>query len=123
MFYTTIEESEKLVELGLQNETCDMHWNPYDVTDKKKFPQTDIFPVVNKHTDMFGYKHPCWSQDALLNVLSKFGFIYYWHYTDTDTEKSHPYHFIDVQLDKGMTAFETPYDAVVYILENKLLKK
>ena len=62
--YTTIEQSNKLIELGLSPETADMFWM-YDSKDTWE-------PVVfnwEQHQD--DKDIPCWSVGALLEVMPK----------------------------------------------------
>ena len=69
--YTTIEQSKKLVELGIDVDTADMHYDEYDVNvDNLPEKGIEVFPTVNKHKNA-EYKLPCWSTEALLKLLPR----------------------------------------------------
>lgn len=66
--YTTIEQSKKLLELGLSPETANMYWkkNPILNSEKKWIPR-----IINKLLIPFDDEDtiPCWSLGALLEVM------------------------------------------------------
>lgn len=68
-FYTSIEQSKKLLELGLNHESADMTYPWYIEDDGDKFEDGHQIttPVIGKST-WRGYI-PCWSLAALLDVL------------------------------------------------------
>lgn len=64
MNYTSIEQSKKLLELGLKPDTADMWWTPLN------WQLTEYYVEVKQ--DGIGTPKnalPCWSLDALLGVL------------------------------------------------------
>ena len=67
--YTTIEQAKELVEVGLNPETSDMHYNEYIIDGKSTI---DEYPQINiNSTKIVEFKHPCLSLNALLTVLQK----------------------------------------------------
>ena len=69
---TSIEQSQKLIELGVDIKTADMWWNFYSVTTDNTTPQIihlDTPWVGNFNWDNKSDNIPCWSLAALLSVL------------------------------------------------------
>jgi len=66
MNYTTIEQSKKLVELGLNPETADMWWTPLN------WQLTEYYVEV-KQDGISTPKNPipCWSLGALMELMPK----------------------------------------------------
>ncbi len=56
--YTTIEQSKKLIELGLEAKTSDMHY---------WYAEGKEYAYIGQCSDPNGI--PCWSAGALLNIL------------------------------------------------------
>ena len=67
--YTTIEQSKKLVELGIDVDTCDMHYNKFiDEDDSEYEIHCNKLPKLRAlYTDYL----PCWSTEALLKLLPR----------------------------------------------------
>lgn len=129
-YYTTIEQSKKLLELGLNPDSADMFYNeepdecyPKDIVDTK-------YPMVIRE----GQKHylkeygvPCWSLGALLEImpeidnqlpsLRKYKNYYCVVYSDITTRLG------DSQWQNGKTPAEAAYNMVVWLLENGYLTK
>lgn len=131
MNYTTIEQSKKLVELGLNFDTADMYWkkNPILNSEKKWIPR-----IINKLLIPFDDEDtiPCWSLGALLEVMP----------TQIEEVKGHK---VDLILGHpknkwclayfdwtglqhghdttGDSPFEAVYNMVVWLLENGYIKK
>lgn len=127
MNYTTIEQSKKLLELGLNPETADMWWTPLN------WQLTEYYVEVKQ--DGIGTPKnpiPCWSLGALLEMMP----------TSIEEVKDHK---VDLILghpkDKwclayfdwtglqqghsttGDTPLEAAYNMVVWLLENGYLNK
>ena len=68
MNYTSIEQSKKLLELGLRPETADMYWREsYSENLGLRYYPTVIwrgYQYNEKHGDI-----PCWSTGALIDLL------------------------------------------------------
>ena len=67
MNYTTIEQSKKLLELGLNPETADMHFI-------KLIRDTDTvyIPELLYDEPLSEIDYPCWSLAALLDILPNY---------------------------------------------------
>lgn len=116
-FYTTIEQSDKLVALGLDPQTCDMsYWmvnnNEYQIKIGK-----DVAIAFNQFSFRNGYVKPCWSLVALLNLIPNFELI-------THDRKGVAGNYRESFIDSGFhqTEFKTSlvdgaFDMVVYLLE------
>lgn len=88
MYFTSIEQSKKLIELGIDPNTADMCYQ-YVKFDKENEIQYFASLSLPKKNDI-----PCWSTGALLNLLPK---------TIIDKDDDHEYNlFIDM-------ASEMPY--------------
>ena len=76
MNYTSIEQSKKLVELGLNPDSADMYYTGVGDIETGEF-------VISEKTSIIevgkGYKGtlPCWSVGALFTLLPKIENIYY----------------------------------------------
>ena len=68
MNYTSIEQSKKLLELGLSPETADIWWD-----------ETERFPRFIKHYHDYLSQQippvPCWTTGALLNLIPSYTII------------------------------------------------
>ena len=140
MYYTSIEQSKKLLKLGLNPESADMWYSyygnsKYNPTIAYKGQQWFLCQIRNSlHDDI-----PCWSLGALLEVMpeqiiysdfkpfplglfkgnkeehSKYG--HYWiQYFATDSGGAH------IQTN-GHSPIEAAYSMVVWLLENNYIKK
>lgn len=124
MNYTSIEQSKKLLSLGLKPESADMHW--------LNLPSVGDIAVNNPYVKNSGATEgllPCWSVGALLEVMPKekevpfsnsnpfVGFgdnTYRCVYLNGDWESSHQ--------ETGTTLIEASYNMVVWLLENNYIK-
>lgn len=71
-FYTTVEQSDKLVSLGVDPQTCDMsYWKVNDNEYQIKIGK-DVAIAFNQFSFRNGYIKPCWSLAALLNLIPDF---------------------------------------------------
>ncbi len=108
---TTIEQSNKLLELGIDEGTADMYWWHYE---EKTYLSGMYDGEFNKHEEDV----PAWSLSALMNLLPK-GFVLV---KDSVVEK---YHLFSKGCMGKSTSAESPIDTVIemiiYLKENKLL--
>ena len=126
--YTTIEQSKKLVELGLNPETADMFYS-YGMNIKTKEWSYDAELMVIDEADKL-CDIPCWSLGALLELMPKENenpfknsnaFIGYGDekyrcvYLNGDWESSHQ--------TMGDTPIEAAYNMVCWLLENNYVMK
>lgn len=76
--FTNIEQSRKLLEIGISAESADMWWNFYSVTCDFGTPQ--IIRLDEPWVGSFNWYNeednvPCWSLAALLELIKKHGLI------------------------------------------------
>ena len=64
---TSIEQSKKLIELGLDVNTADMFWDTAEPEERR----TPIIGSISDYDDMEDWAVPAWSLSALLNMLSE----------------------------------------------------
>ena len=120
MYYTSIEQSKKLLELGMCPESADMYW----FRDDNEIPR--VFSKDMMH-DSASVTYPCWSVGALIKALNE---------TCDRCE-------IDLRIDKkwnifahahesysfyhGYTGYDTVLDACIEVIEwllgNDFIKK
>ena len=120
IYYTTIEQAEHLVELGLDPETADMFYF-LDPT-----PAGNIYHLAMQRIDI-GVRNlpkyndgdlPCWSIGALLELMPE-------SYQLT-RGKDNKYQFMLFHIlihDWFNTPLEAVYNMVCYLLENGYIKK
>lgn len=124
--YTSIEQSKKLLELGLNPKTADMGYNGIEYRDIRKIRHDSVANTMPNMNSI-----PCWSLGSLLSVMpfieenkiiynplltkSKFG--YYITYFSKE----------DKYIWRGSGCYKTPieaaYSMVVWLLENNYIKK
>lgn len=137
--YTTIEQSKKLVELGLNPDTADMKWYYWkDEIDAPKVPTLGFDKaVLESYKNTQAVYLPCWSLGALLEVMPPYLFefergidlnIYRnlngkgWHvsYMPNNVESMQKDKFR--QITNGNTPLEAAYSMVIWLLENGYIK-
>lgn len=127
--YTSIEQSKKLLELGLSPESADMLW--YLVTLNE--PAT---LMVKCWAGSLQWQEndlvlPCWSLGALLEVMPKTIRIVntYYGYELYASAKGYAIDYIDVKRLRKLhscdeeSMIEAAYNMVVWLLENNYIKK
>jgi hypothetical protein len=129
MNYTTIEQSNKLVELGLNPDTADMKWYYWkDEIDAPKVPTLGFDKaVLESYKNTQAVYLPCWSLGALFEVmpeidnqlpsLRKYKNYYCVVYSDNVTRLG------DNQWQNGKTPTEAAYNMVVWLIENGYINK
>lgn len=83
--YTTIEESKRLIEAGLDVNTADMCYDLYE--DDTTIPldkRTPLCCSINE-LEVKEYLMPCWSLAALLNIINQNNITYHL-YSDFNNE-------------------------------------
>ena len=136
--YTTIEQSRKLFELGLDSDTADMIWTTDMADNFFDYPTLDWRPIkeyINGKDNL-----PCWSLGALLEVMPD---RIWGPCDDYDEPCAHELVFkafgstieyegilvSDYRLSSAWFKQETDnlidifYDMVVWLLENGYIKK
>jgi hypothetical protein len=120
MNYTTIEQSKKLLELGLNPETADMWWTPLN------WQLTEYYVEVKQ--DGIGTPKnplPCWSLGALLELIPDIPDC-----TILFAKSECEYGMCITPLDSGLALneieannpFEVVYNMIVWLLENGYIK-
>ena len=126
MIATTIEQSRKLIELGLDPASADMEYCYIDEFNSGLQVKCDINVEVDRKLDMmFGVTHiPAWSLSALLDVIPK--------ECEPDIQKSpisgvyFAHWFADGKpyiTDDHGNAVAAAYEMVCWLLENNLIVK
>lgn len=127
--YTTIEQSKKLAEFGLNPETADMCYF-IDYKESNKFG-------INKYSvqiDTYGFlvhepdNIPCWSLAALLelmpNIKTEHGIIRPKSVKENSKQFAYRYYYETLYYtDMCRTPIEAAYNMTVWLLENGYIKK
>jgi hypothetical protein len=129
MYYTTIEQSKKLLELGLKPESADMY---YEMIHGDKYPQLVRVNLTNRHWMQLcpGVMMPCWSLGALLELMPKYIYtpikeelglhIFYiddrWNFEYGYSNNSYSV----LQQDEDL--LNSAYNMIVWLFENKYIK-
>ena len=126
---TTIEQSKKLIELGLSADTADMHYSKWDNDEEEEYHlKCGGFPKLD-----FKYAKniPAWSLSKLLELMplfivingkessklqmkkvdeeGNFG-VYYWVNQENNVIKG------------GITPLDAAFEMMCYLLENKMIQ-
>lgn len=146
MNVTTIEQSKRLLELGLKAETADLFYDIYinPITNEEEGQSLDF---VSNWQDAWGDRNksdlfderaiPAWSLGALLELMPPY--LFEWErgidlniYRNLNGKGWHcsymPNNINDMQKDKfrqitnGDTTLEAAYNMVVWLLENGYIK-
>ena len=124
MNYTSIPQSKKLLELGMNSETADMSYVPHKEEDYEIMwlPSLCFYPEMT--TILKGGIElkaiPCWSTDGLLKSMPKLAAVEY----DLVQRLGECYVAFDDLLNGihedflGSNPFEAAYNMVVWLLEN-----
>lgn len=129
--YTTIEQSKKLVELGLNPDTADMKWYYWkDEIDAPKVPTLGFDKaVLESYKNTQAVYLPCWSLGALLEVLKTrkdctfitihSGYSLKWILNTSYYELANWKEKETIEE----TLIDTVYNTIVWLLENGYIKK
>ncbi len=128
--YTTIEQSKKLVELGLNPDTADMSYS-YDFDDSRYI--ITMTPakswIVPKYAECIENPQvlPCWSLGALLKLLREYNDC---NKLDIFSNRSQKWQitisYYDVvwkeHEEVSINLLEASYSMIVWLLENEYIK-
>jgi len=137
--YTTLEQSEKLLELGLSPETADMYWKKSPILNHK---DRWIPHIINKLPILFDDDDiiPRWSLGTLLKLMPKtisvpvdersaYFYNLEWQFANDNSLRyittNRSKCLIDMYSDHdiGSKSFiETAFDMMVWLLENGYIK-
>lgn len=147
-YYTTIEQAKKLIEIGIDTNTADMHYGytaPYEHSDRMydggydEIPYPKDFLKLNANFSENDYdgKLPCWSTEALLDILDetivfgteedcheyalhfgKDGTSYYMYYEDTEFVANNIIDELDFSCS---TLLNCAFEMIVKLKELKLI--
>lgn len=128
-YYTTIEQSKKLVELGIDVDTADMSY----ILTTNKYDEHIWQPMLDQPSIRFG-EIPCWSTEALLDILDetivteeddeyrlnfgKDGTSYYMFYEDVYRLVNNVIEELDFSCS---TLLECAFEMIVKLKEMKLI--
>ena len=127
MNYTSIEQSKKLLELGLSPESADMCYsNEAEFIGKVEYTEHPYLLLNDdelSETDL-----PCWSVGALLEVMPQtnkfhtkvdieFNRVTFEPCDDDIIQDENTFHYSD-----GKTLIEAVYNMIVWLLENNYIK-
>lgn len=126
MNYTTIEQSKKLLELGLNPDTADMYCTM--LTENSKEYSVFVKRKVCRYNIEDG-DIPCWSVEALLELIPKHPkFNTVFRFLDSQIDGSYKYvwifecHAVSEYTFEGTSDFDCIYQAIVWFLQNNYIK-
>lgn len=135
MNYTTLEQSRKLIELGLDPKTADLWLTEFQqmkivgwesVPDGEKTVSVSFCKPERLATASYAFT-PCWSTDALLAVIPHTGFdgIELTNYSDEKVVWTASFHWKtdSTPIRLGYTPLEAVYETVCWLLENGYINK
>ena len=128
--YTTLEQSEKLLELGLSHETADMYYFCDPTPAGNVMIPTLIIIEKHLHSRLPEYNKgdvPCWTLDALLKLLREYDDCIK---LDIFSNRSQKWQITISYYDAvwkeheeiNINLFEAAYNTVVWLLENGYIK-
>ena len=128
--YTSVEQSKKLVELGLDPATADLSWNSKKLDDPEFELQIGYNPALKFKLFSFrsGHVIPCWSIGRLMELIpdhimhdgvncwfgaDQFGVRFVHNYSEVDKTA------VNVVWGKNPDLIDAFYNCVVWLLEKK----
>ena len=123
MNYTTIEQSKKLLELGLSPETADMLWEQHFF----EIPYVTVKPYTTKGRSIGSHILPCWSLEALLELLRSYNDCNSLSIFSNRSQKWQiTISYYDViwkdHEEININLLEASYNTVIWLLENGYIK-
>lgn len=120
---TSIKQSKKLIELGIDVNTADMGWNVFVDETTRILPIDDWDLVKNGSSNVKFY--PAWSLTALLDILAKEthnidedGYIILSSYKGNWWDIS-PINCCSEGINESNNPLDAAFEMVVWLLENK----
>lgn len=120
---TSIEQSKKLIELGIDVNTADMFWDMAE-PDKRRKP---VVGPISDYYDMEGWAVPAWSLSVLLEILAKEtrnidedGYVVLSSYKGNWWDIS-PINCNSEEIKESNSPLDAAFEMVCRLLENKKL--
>ena len=112
---TTIEQSKKLIELGLSADTADMYYYKENVFNNALATFNGALLVKGNSKPEVEYTIPAWSLSALIELMPS---------VTLDSSNDHHYrlHCMEKFTEWHKNIIDTVFEMVCYLLENKLIK-
>ena len=106
--YTSVEQSQKLIKLGIDKTTSDMHYDEHTLEN-----YYSPIPIIGKYSEIHD-ELPCWSLAALLNELPN-GIDVIKEEADTENER----YMCTIRIDDDIisTFADNPVDVCVEMIE------
>ena len=121
MLATSIEQSKKLVELGLLKETADMFWErdmnclgveTYNLISGIRYTKEELKDLFEEFDNLI----PAWSLSGLLELMPKH------HVVEKCGDDTYACYYMTTPEKWGKTPVDAAYKKIVWLLENKLIK-
>lgn len=106
---TSLEQSKKLIELGIDINTADMFWDTLFA--KKPEAQVNNYHFIDEYDDE--HRVPAWSLSALLRLIPNFNMFKRTIECRIETTN----HLVD----KACDPIDAAYEMICWLLENKKL--
>lgn len=116
--YTSLEQSRRLLELGVSSDTADMYYRgTQSIINPKEFEYSEYPLVRGKYVsfDDLKYFYPCWSLNALLNILPHYEINNYSEAIQLSVGRLYA-----VETEKGETLMDIVVDLITWGLQHGL---
>lgn len=129
--YTSIEQSKKLLELGLDSESADLYYSRYgiELSSNKVVDKKVLVGSLEVNTKRLSEEDiPCWSVGALMELMPKIRTNYGIMRPKSVKEegsrfKYRFYYEAKYYTDLKETVIDACYEMIVWLLENDYIKK
>ena len=121
LYYTTLEQSKELYDLGVDPNTADMCYIVQETGDKCFVYGSTPIAIPWRNYTAKEFYIPCWSVGALQEIMKKYnGGICYYSKTDTYEVNAgyNPYTFRNDFID-----FDEPIEVIKWLYNNKHIRK
>lgn len=115
MNYTSIEQSKKLLELGLSPESADCMWEQHNT----ESPYITVKPHTTLGRSIGAHAIPCWSVGALIALLP-LGTTIHSHFTSVGVAYEI---YTEKERFERLSLFEALYDIIEWLLKQGCIKQ